>query len=58
MNDELNLIAEDTSFNAELAAQFELDLADSREVIAEPWSHRRWRAPLAEAIGWWARRWL
>ena len=58
VNDELNLIAEDASFNAELAAQFEHDLADSREVTAESWRHRRWRAPVAEAIGWWARRWL
>lgn len=58
VNDELNLIAEDPSFNAELAAQFERDLAESREVTAEPWRRRPWRAMVAEAIGWWARRWL
>lgn len=58
VNDELNLIAEDASFNAELAAQFEHDLVDSREVTAEPWRHRSWHAPIAEVIGWWARRWL
>ena len=58
VNDELNLIAEDAAFNANLAAQFELDLANSREVTAESWRHRHWRAPIAEAIGWWARRWL
>ena len=58
LNDELNLIAEDAPFNTELAAQFETDLAVSREISAETWRHRRWRAPIAEAIGWWARRWL
>jgi cardiolipin synthase len=58
LNDELNLIAEDSAFNAELAAQFEEDLAASLEVTADTWQHRRWRAPIAEAIGWWARRWL
>lgn len=58
VNDELNLIAMEASFNAELAAQFELDLADSREVSVEAWRQRRWRAPIAEAIGWWVRRWL
>ena len=58
VNDELNLFSDDALFNAELAAQFERDLSVSREVTAEPWRHRRWRAPIAEAIGWWARRWL
>ena len=58
MNDELNLLAEDRSFNAELAAQFELDLASAREVTEESWNHRHWYAPFAEAIGWWARHWL
>lgn len=58
VNDELNLIAEDAAVNAELATQFERDLADSREVTAEPWRRRSWHAPIAEAIGWWARRWL
>ena len=58
VNDELNLIAEDMSFNAELAAQFERDLTKCHEVVAGRWRHRPWRAPVAEAIGWWARRWL
>ena len=58
LNDELNLIAEDAPFNAELAAQFETDLSASREISVENWRHRRWCAPIAEAIGWWARRWL
>ena len=57
-NDELNLLAEDRAFNAELAVQFEQDLASAREVTEESWKHRRWHAPLAEAIGWWARHWL
>lgn len=58
VNDELNLFSDDASFNAELAAQFECDLAVSLEVTAEPWRHRSWHAPVAEAIGWWARHWL
>lgn len=58
VNDELNLFSDDASFNAELAAQFERDLAVSLEVTAEPWRHRSWHAPVAEAIGWWARHWL
>lgn len=58
VNDELNLIAEDASFNASLAAQFEHDLAESHEVTAQLWRRRPWYAPVAEAIGWWARRWL
>lgn len=58
VNDELNLIAEDASFNADLATQFARDLGDSIEVTAEPWRRRSWHAPIAEAIGWWARRWL
>lgn len=58
VNDELNLIVEDESFNAELATQFEEDVASSREITTEAWKHRHWRAPIAEAIGWGARRWL
>lgn len=58
LNDELNLIAEDEPFNAKLATQFETDLKDSREIVAEDWRHRGWCAPIAEAIGWWVRRWL
>lgn len=58
VNDEINLIAENPTFNAELAAQFERDLADSREVTVPLWRRRPWHAAVAEAIGWWARRWL
>lgn len=58
VNDELNLIAEDVAFNAELARHFERDRAQSREITAAPWSRRPWHAAVAEAIGWWARRWL
>ena len=58
LNDELNLLAEDCAFNAELAVQFELDVASSHEVTQESWQRRHWHAPFAEAIGWWARHWL
>ena len=58
INDELNLITDDADFNRALASQFERDLADSVEVIESAWRHRRLTAPIAEAIGWWARRWL
>lgn len=58
INDEINLVAEDAGLNAELSAQFELDLANSSEIVAETWRHRHWRAPIAEAIGTWVRRWL
>jgi len=58
VNDELNLFAVDASFNAALAAHFEQDLAESREVTAQLWKRRPWYAPIAETIGWWARRWL
>jgi cardiolipin synthase len=57
-NDELNLIAEDAELNAQLAAQFEHDLASSREVTSDRWRRRPWHAWVAEAVGWWARRWL
>jgi cardiolipin synthase len=58
VNDEINLIAEDPAFNSELALQFERDLAVSVEISASSWRRRRLTAPVAEAIGWWARRWL
>ena len=58
VNDEINLIAEDPAFNSELALQFERDLAVSVEISANSWRRRRQTAPVAEAIGWWARRWL
>ncbi len=58
LNDELNLVADDAGFNAELATQFEADLLDSKEVTAKTWKHRGWPRLIAETIGWWARRWL
>ena len=57
-NDEVNLIAEDAELNMKLAAQFEHDLASSREVTSDRWRRRPWHALVAEAVGWWARRWL
>lgn len=58
VNDELNLIDEGGALNAVLADMFLHDLVDAQEVLALPWSERRWPRRTAEAIGWWARRWL
>jgi cardiolipin synthase len=58
VNDEVNLVTDDAAFVGELAAQFERDLADSVEISEAAWRRRRLTAPVAEAIGWWARRWL
>ena len=58
VNDELNLIDESGALNAVLADVFEQDLRDAAEVLAAPWGRRPWSRRAAEAIGWWARRWL
>jgi cardiolipin synthase len=58
VNDEINLVSDDPAFVGELAAQFQCDLADSVEISEAAWRRRRLTAPVAEAIGWWARRWL
>jgi len=58
LNDELNLLVEQAEFNELMAAQFERDLCHAREVTSGVWGRRGWRALVAEAIGWWARRWL
>lgn len=58
VNDELNLIDECGELNSVLARIFLDDLRESEEVLAMPWSQRPWRRRVAEAIGWWARRWL
>lgn len=58
LNDELNLVVDEAGFNAELTTQFETDLLDAREVMSSTWRQRRWPSVIAEAIGWWARRWL
>ncbi|MGB4860567.1 MAG: phospholipase D-like domain-containing protein [Dokdonella sp.] len=58
LNDELNLVVDEAGFNAELAAQFEIDLLEAREVISNTWRKRAWSGVITETIGWWARRWL
>ncbi len=58
VNDELNLVDEGGELNAMLARIFLDDLREAEEVIAMRWSQRPWQARVAEAVGWWARRWL
>jgi cardiolipin synthase A/B len=58
VNDEINLVSTDGRLNAELAAQFQRDLAESREITECAWQRRPALALVAESIGWWARRWL
>lgn len=58
LNDELNLVVEETEFNAALATQFDADLLEAEEVRPDTWRHRGWLRAIAETIGWWARRWL
>jgi cardiolipin synthase len=58
VNDEINLVTDDAAFVNALALQFERDLTDSVEISEAAWRRRRLTAPVAEAIGWWARRWL
>lgn len=58
LNDELNLVDENGALNKVLAGVFEQDLREATEVLAEPWGRRPWSRRAAEAIGWWARRWL
>lgn len=58
LNDELNLVVEEAEFNAKLAAQFEGDLLEAKEVTPGAWRHRGWPRAIVETIGWWARRWL
>lgn len=57
-NDEINLVDQGGKINEALATHFELDLGQSREILAGFWKTRPWRAPLAEAVGWAMRRWL
>ena len=58
LNDELNLLVDDAEFNLEMAQQFERDLLESIEISRLRWKGRSWNVLVAEAIGWWARRWL
>lgn len=57
-NDEINLVDHGGKLNEALAAHFELDLGQSREILAKFWKERPWHAPFAEAVGWAIRRWL
>lgn len=57
-NDEINLVDQGGKINEALAIHFELDLSQSREILAGSWKTRPWRAPVAEAVGWAMRRWL
>ena len=54
----LNLIDEGGELNSVLAQIFLDDLREAEEVLAMPWGQRPWPRRVAEAIGWWARRWL
>lgn len=58
INYELNLVADSEHLNASLAALFEDDLRESREIDVRPWDDRAVRGRIAELIGWSARRWL
>ena len=58
LNDEINLLGHAPSLNSMLAEQFNLDLAESHEVLISAWRRRTWYAPLLELIGWLARRFL
>jgi cardiolipin synthase len=58
VNDEINLVADDPDFVTAIALQFERDQAASVEILEASWRRRRMTAPVAEAVGWWARRWL
>lgn len=58
INDEINAVFGDIAVVDALAAQFENDLRLSSEIHIRPWSRRPWSALAAEAVGWWARKWL
>lgn len=58
VNDELNLVDEGGELNSMLAPIFLDDLREADEVLAMQWSQRPWPRRVAEAVGWWARRWL
>jgi cardiolipin synthase len=58
INDEINAVFGDVGIVDALATQFENDLRLSSEIHVRPWSRRPWSAVAAEAVGWWARKWL
>lgn len=58
LNYELNLVSRNPDLCKRLQAQFEEDLAQSREVTAVSWPKRPSIERVYEAVGWVARRWL
>jgi cardiolipin synthase A/B len=58
INDELNAVFGPGPEVAELGRQFEADCAESEQVRIKPWRRRPWTMLVAEAIGWFVRRWL
>jgi cardiolipin synthase len=57
-NYELNLFSRDRALAEALEEQFLVDLEQSERILPRTWAKRRWRAHLAELIGWFARRLL
>ncbi|KAB7622816.1 cardiolipin synthase B [Alkalilimnicola sp. S0819] len=58
LNYEINLVSRSATLCAALEQQFLADMTQSEEIPAERWGRRHWGHYAAEAIGWWARRWL
>lgn len=58
INHELNLVAESPELNRELAAGFDDDLRESREIHLSKWSVRSWRGRAGEWVARRVRRWL
>lgn len=58
LNYELNLVSRNPDLCGRLRAQFDEDLAQSREIAAVSWPQRPSVERLSEAVGWAARRWL
>lgn len=52
LNDEINLVARDSSLTARLGADFAQDLAGSREVTYEEWRRRSVFERAHEVLGW------
>lgn len=57
-NYELNLISSDPALCARLEESFRADLRESTEIHPRRWQERHRLEHLAEAVGWFARRWL
>ena len=58
LNYELNLVSRNLDLCRRLQAQFDEDLAQSRQITAVSWPQRPSTERLLEAVGWMARRWL